>query len=162
MRDVRPTLAYTLVAATLVAQSLGCRSIERFQYAAPTPPAPRDSPAEVATADFEQATDVAPSATEIVPAMAEAIPLEEITQPELIAPGNSIDPPEEVPAPPPTINQVIASVRMHFPLIEQAAAGRVIASGQASRRQERLTASWIYSASRSPWGSTKTIATALR
>lgn len=45
---------------------------------------------------------------------------------ELLSPG-----PSQPLEPPPTLDQVVQSVRLHFPLIQQAAAGRVIASGEA-------------------------------
>ncbi len=126
------SLGKTMLAVTTLAVALvGCRS-GGAQRVADAPKPPSVTPPAVQLAQYKQ--DAADTPADDPP---ETLRLPPIAEPEPITPPTTppeeVSPPETLPGPvaqPLELGQVITSVRRSFPLIQQAAAGRVIASGE--------------------------------
>ncbi len=121
---MRHTLSCILAVAALAA--FGCRSAERPFIAARPKATTADAPTDLEPVSYEEQL-VVPGDSAANPPAADPV------QPEEIDPGDLLLQPLEPPSSSaaPTLDEVVASVRFHFPLVQQAALGRVIASGEA-------------------------------
>lgn len=119
MKYVRSALAILLI--TVVGTlNIGCRSTRHSSVAARSKPVASASHS-VSPASYEQ-----PQAKKGV----DDDPAVDVSQPELIPLGQPLPMPD-LSLLPPTLDDVVTSVRMHFPLIREAEAGRTIAAGEA-------------------------------
>lgn len=140
--QVQSKLASIATALVTTVMVVGCRSAQQASFAARTEP---DAKVTSRVAEDRAAT---PWPTIEPVSFAESASLAETSKMQGSTNNNSstqnmlVSPAEEViellppgPSEPksaaPTLDRVVQSVRLHFPLIQQAAAGRIIASGEA-------------------------------
>lgn len=129
---MRHAFAYATAVVLVCTWTLGCRSVERSAPSVHADASRSIAHAPVALTAYQEPE---PTATRLP-----ALPTSD-SQPDELPESDVL--PEEVPlgeeltnpaAPPrtaPALSEVVASVRLHFPLVQEAVAGRQIAAGQA-------------------------------